>query len=336
MGQLSEHEGRYGQETHTSLDATDASSLDDLAKGLASGNLSRRKALRMLGAALVGGALASVPSVAFAAPCRSPRIKCAGQCCAEGVTTCQGTGRNRTCGSAPVVCPTGQEACGGQCVDTTTDLANCGGCGNACAGGTACQGGVCVSGVGGTCTSNNHCATGTTCQNGTCLVSLGGTCTGNAQCATGTCEGGVCACPAGQTACGGVCRDLLTDELNCGACGTACSAGQSCVNGICLGICPEGNGFCCSCYYGDPSNTSEVLATNCKSSNTCTGPYSGDFDCREFCQANIPEGMVQVGQSGGCFNQTTNPGEAVICAPFRGFESRGPVCQYTLCAPSGP
>jgi hypothetical protein len=42
-------------------------SFDELARGLASGTLSRRKALRLMGAALVGSALASIPGVALAA-----------------------------------------------------------------------------------------------------------------------------------------------------------------------------------------------------------------------------------------------------------------------------
>jgi hypothetical protein len=41
-------------------------SFDELAKGLASGTLSRGKALRLMGAALVGGALASLPGAAWA------------------------------------------------------------------------------------------------------------------------------------------------------------------------------------------------------------------------------------------------------------------------------
>jgi len=47
---------------------TGASSFDELAVGLSSGKLSRGKALRLMGAALVGGALASIPGIAEAAP----------------------------------------------------------------------------------------------------------------------------------------------------------------------------------------------------------------------------------------------------------------------------
>jgi hypothetical protein len=43
-------------------------SLDNLARGLATGTVSRGKALRLLGAALLGGALASVPGFAWAQP----------------------------------------------------------------------------------------------------------------------------------------------------------------------------------------------------------------------------------------------------------------------------
>jgi hypothetical protein len=41
-------------------------SFDELAKGLASGTLSRGKAIRWMGSALLGAALASVPGVAWA------------------------------------------------------------------------------------------------------------------------------------------------------------------------------------------------------------------------------------------------------------------------------
>lgn len=40
-------------------------------------------------------------------------------------------------------------------------------------------------------------------------------------------------CPAGTMNCGGVCRDLSTDDANCGACGNPCGAGQTCSAGAC-------------------------------------------------------------------------------------------------------
>jgi hypothetical protein len=43
-------------------------SLDDVAKDLASGTVSRRQALKLIGAALVGAVLALIPGVASAAP----------------------------------------------------------------------------------------------------------------------------------------------------------------------------------------------------------------------------------------------------------------------------
>ena len=51
-------------------------SFDDLARGLASGSISRGKALRLMGAALVGGGLASIPRVAAAATCANPSACC--------------------------------------------------------------------------------------------------------------------------------------------------------------------------------------------------------------------------------------------------------------------
>jgi hypothetical protein len=57
-----------------------AASLDELAKGLASGTLSRGKALRLMGGALVGAALASVPGVTWAAFPNGGNSACAQFC----------------------------------------------------------------------------------------------------------------------------------------------------------------------------------------------------------------------------------------------------------------
>src|SRR5215216_3223108 len=58
-------------EAFTDEECTDCTererSFDAFARGLANGSISRRKALRMLGAALVGGAVASIPAVGWLA-----------------------------------------------------------------------------------------------------------------------------------------------------------------------------------------------------------------------------------------------------------------------------
>ena len=45
---------------------------DELAIGLSNGSLSRGKALRLMGTAIIGGVLASIPGIAEAAPPRKP------------------------------------------------------------------------------------------------------------------------------------------------------------------------------------------------------------------------------------------------------------------------
>src|SRR5919107_5505571 len=68
-------------------------SFDEIAVGLSSGTLSRSKALKLVGAALVGGLLASLPGIAQAAPplCSHHRpcpVRCRCVRSANGGRTC--------------------------------------------------------------------------------------------------------------------------------------------------------------------------------------------------------------------------------------------------------
>ena len=53
-----------------------------------------------------------------------------------------------------------------------------------------------------------------------------------AGCATPAPAGGT-TCGAGQMACGMECRNVATDNANCGMCGRACGTGQVCQAGAC-------------------------------------------------------------------------------------------------------
>jgi hypothetical protein len=87
-------------EVFTDEECTDCTererSFDALARGLANGSISRRKALRMLGAALVGSALASIPGMALAQPppgaCKPKGAKCIvnRDCCSQNCFTQNG------------------------------------------------------------------------------------------------------------------------------------------------------------------------------------------------------------------------------------------------------
>ena len=82
-------------------------------------------------------------------------------------------------------CLVGQDSCGGQCVDTSSDVNNCGACGASCTSPQACSQALCV------------CATGATSCGGVCVdtsidAANCGAC-GIACAAPGVCTGGSCA-----------------------------------------------------------------------------------------------------------------------------------------------
>ena len=113
-------------------------SLDELAKGLASGTLSRGKAIRWMGGALLGAALASFPGVAWANDdCRRLGRECRrdSQCCSGN---CVRRGDDKVC-----ACPQGQSRCGDRCVNRQTNERHCGECFNRCEEGEQCVHGEC-------------------------------------------------------------------------------------------------------------------------------------------------------------------------------------------------
>ena len=72
----------------------------------------------------------------------------------------------------------------------------------------------------------------------------------------GACDAG--ACPQGLTCCGGQCKNLVNDPLNCSQCGQGCSGatpmclGGVCSKDICQPTCGTGQ-VCCQVNKGGPS-----------------------------------------------------------------------------------
>ena len=162
-------------------------SLDELAKGLATGTLSRGKALRWMGGALLGAALASFPGIAWADDdCRRLGRECRrdSQCCSRN---CIRQGDEKVCG-----CPEGKTPCNDRCVNLKRNENHCGECFNPCDEGVECINGrcaascppdtkLCNNGQCANCCDNADCSGCATCQSGTCAC--GGTVLANGTCA---------------------------------------------------------------------------------------------------------------------------------------------------------
>ncbi len=239
-------------------------------------------------------------------------------------------------------CPSGQTTCAGICVNTQTNVSNCGSCGNACPiapnATPSCAGGncslVCNAGYG-DCNINsvdgceasvlsdvNNCgacgnicptpANGTrTCTNGTCGVSCN---PGFANCDNNSANG----CEV----------NLNTSSSNCGACGNVCQAqgASTCgTTGTCqAGVCAKyPAGTVCtaaSCTGGvfNPADQCNGAGTCVDSGSTLCSPYTcngGGTGClttctidgncvnTHYCSANACVAKKSTGQPCGGNNQ---------------------------------
>ncbi len=217
------------------------------------------------------------------AACTPPATGCpAGMLCGNGL--CEPA----SCGGGNAFCFLGLQSyaglcCGGSCVDTATDPANCGACG------VTCQSGVCVppgysnapsSGhtglclppaATGSCTAAGGCPVGEVCVNDVCLESDCATLLTD-LCSTLGGRAGAC-CLDSST--GVVCADLANDPANCGSCGTACPGGQSCANGVCSGsVAP-----CLAGRVNDGCNLGGSPVGLCCPGGGCSDPTNDAQNC---------------------------------------------------------
>lgn len=195
---------------------------------------------------------------------------------------------------SPMTCENGL-ACDGRCVDSMSDIDNCGACGLRClsanAAGVACRDGACVL----------ACKEGfARCKDGCYRLSddirhcggCGRSCPPlegwTVECAAGTCQR---SCTEGLVECGGACVNLDDDPNNCGECGLACEklAGAStvCSHGTCVRRCDQGLTDCggaCVDTKADPVNCG-TCGTVCPVDIRRSVPTCADGTCNKACQA---------------------------------------------------
>jgi hypothetical protein len=201
-------------------------SFDELARGLANGSISRRKAIKFIAATTLGGFLGlSGIGTAFAknktcaqwcAAVFGAHTPAAGQCTSDAA---HGMGLCSKCGTTT---PPSSVCC------TRNSSNNCisySGASCPCGSSATCLNGSCCP-TDQVCGSTCGCPPGQVCQAGTCCTSNGGTCTSGGDCCSGNCKSGTCVAsciPPSATPCqsGGDCD-------GCGGCGPEVSGGAYC------------------------------------------------------------------------------------------------------------
>ena len=242
-----------------------------------------------------------------------------GQGCCNGLCAPLATDKNN-CGACGTTCSMGQGCCNGSCVSTST-VANCGACGNVCGAGQNCCATSCINVLNdamncGAC--GNVCAAGSGCCAGTCvpLTSLancgscgnfcpdvaGGTraCTAG-KCAIGACTGSLRDC--NMTLSDGCEANILTDAMNCGACGTVCKKvgnQATCTNGVCV--------------TGPPMDSALVAYWPMENSGANVNDLSGNSNTGAVTNATQVTGKVGNGyqfNGNGCITVPNSPSLAM-------------------------
>lgn len=191
------------------------------------------------------------------------------------------------------VCPEGQAACDGACVDVLSNPAQCGACGVSCGAGQECVEGACR------CT-NGLAACGVECVDLQTDVAHCGACAsdcGDRFCADGTCAD---ACPADTTDCGGSCVRLDRNLANCGGCGNACGAGEACEASVCS--CAAGFDRCADACVDLQSSASHCGACEqpCGDGAVCAGGVCGCPAGLTDCSGRCTDLQSDPTSCGGC------------------------------------
>jgi hypothetical protein len=233
-----------------------------------------------------------------------------------------------TCATGVCACPSGQHACGQQCVSDTAIMS----CGTSCVscplpanGQATCQASTCGLSCtpgfrpsGNTCVDVDECATGN------------GGCSANASC-TNTVGARTCACRNGFTGDGVTCTDV--DE--CATSNGGCSADATCTNTPGARTCAcrsgfTGDGLTCAdvneCATNNGGCSTSATCANTAGARTCTciNGFSGDgVTCTDINECVTNHGGCAAVASGGVCTNT--PGSRT-CTCATGFTGDGLTC----------
>ena len=128
--------------------------------------------------------------------------------------------------------------------------------------------------------------------------------------------GSIAGCNVGQSKCGSECKDLSSDQLNCGACGNACGAGQTCQASTCQ--CTAGLLACSGACIPADANNCGSCGNKCASGQVCSG---------NSCQASCGAGETQC-SGGACLDTMSN---ALNCGACGNACPAGSVCNAGVC-----
>jgi len=216
-------------------------------------------------------------------PCSLPNATAACEAGACAVGACEGSFSNCD-GNAANGCE----------VDTQTDPAQCGGCGNPCVVPNATP--TCVAGA----------------------------------CAVGVCKAGFTDCDGDVT---NGCEAVFADDpKNCGSCGEACPPGESCVTGTCELVCAAGTASCdsdtsngCETVLGtltdcafcgdacDPANASGACEQMSCGIGACDAGFEDcDNQAANGCEASVETSTLHCGACGNVC--PSGPNGTAVCA----------------------